>query len=68
MRVYDISCEHCGWKAPLPVDAEVAEKMRRKDCRDCLKAERGTFPFTVKERIVVGPVQFFPSRRKEVKQ
>jgi len=67
MRLYDISCDHCGWKAPLPVDAEVADKLRRQDCRECLTAKRGSFPFRVKERIVVGPVQFFPNR-KERKQ
>jgi len=62
MRLYEISCEQCGWKAPLPVDADVAASdFVRQGCRDCAAAGR-PFPFKVKERIVIGPTQFFPAK------
>lgn len=68
MRVYEIRCPGCGWKAPLPVDEVVASEFRKRPCQDCYHQKRGTFAFEIKEIIKVGPVQFFPHRGKEVKQ
>lgn len=63
MRLYDLSCDRCGWKAPLPVDEEVASTFHNQPCRECYS--HGVYhKFTVKERIVVGPTRFFPARRK----
>ena len=62
MRLFDIRCDHCGWSAPLPLVEAVAVKFKQQACRDCESNGRGTFLFRVKERIVVGPTKFFPSK------
>lgn len=62
MRLYKLSCERCGWKAPIPVDEQVAARFKRMDCRDCLYHDKVRIRFTVKEVIAVGPVQFLPHK------
>lgn len=66
MRVYDISCPRCLWRSPLAVDESVAAKFRQLCCQECAKLGVGDIRFQVKERIVVGPVTFFPHKGKGV--
>jgi len=58
MRLYDISCDRCEWRAEFPVDERVADYYREKKlyCLTCEKQEKVQRPYTIKERIVVGLV------------
>lgn len=65
MRLYKLSCARCGWKAPIPVDEQIAAKFRRMHCRSCWATEEVRIPFTVEEVIAVGPVQFYPHKEQK---
>lgn len=58
MKLYDLSCPSCGWRSQLPVDANIAKQYVGTYCLDC-QARGLRVEFLVKERIVVGPTQFF---------
>lgn len=70
MRLYHISCDRCGWKAPLPVEETVKDEFLRKNpyCLGCLKAHGVKHKRTVREVIAVGVTPYFPHRdRKDAK-
>ena len=63
MRIYKLSCPRCGWKAPLPVDARVADKFRRMGyCQGCKKVSGVEVPYTIREVIVSYPTPYLPHK------
>lgn len=62
VRLYYLSCEKCGWKAPEPVDSRVAAHFQGHRCRGCLKLDpKSTQLFTVKEVILPGAEFILPT-------
>lgn len=66
MKLYDIRCKQCGWKAPLPVDEETATEMCKHRCRICLASGSPDIRFTASEHIAVGAfTHYLPGKKRE---